>query len=626
MLTADGPVLLECNARLGDPEAQVILPRLAGGARAGHGRRGPRRRPDGPRLGVRPPARLPGRRRRGRAGVEGLPGDAEGAAQAIDGLAAAEEAGALVFHGGSAGRPGGGYGTNGGRVLTVVGRGAGPATGASGGRAKPRTASRGTASSAAATSPRSSRRHPWIGSRWPRDPPLHAPGDGLDLVGRGPVPAHAPRRARGHASPGAPWPRPGGRALGHRGAREGRRRTDRGARAHDRPRRHRLRVTGRGIDRAGGPLPAPRADLVRRRRHRPGPAAARRGRAPAAGRRPAPGRPGGPGARARRHGDDGPDPFGPRRADDVRAEARGLGLRGRPGPAPAGRRRRGDRDRQAVRTGRHVQPPRAGDRGRGARGAGAARRPGQHPDRPARPPRGAADRHRDPRRQPRALRDRDPEPPAHRDRRGPGAVQAGPEGLLGDAPQAQPDPFGARGGSRSRAPRLRGDGAGEPAAVARARHQPLLGRAGDPARTPRSCSTTSSRRSPASCATSSSGRSGCSRTSSAASGSTPRRASCWRWSSAAGISREAAYEVVQRAALAAADQRRPLRELLATDATVARKLSLADLDACFDDARHLTHVPEVIARLEALVPIERGAAKTTTPPKTAAKATADARG
>jgi phosphoribosylamine--glycine ligase len=29
ILTEDGPVLLECNARLGDPEAQVILPRLA---------------------------------------------------------------------------------------------------------------------------------------------------------------------------------------------------------------------------------------------------------------------------------------------------------------------------------------------------------------------------------------------------------------------------------------------------------------------------------------------------------------------------------------------------------------------------------------------------------------------
>ena len=34
ILTADGPVLLETNVRLGDPEAQAILPRLDGATRA----------------------------------------------------------------------------------------------------------------------------------------------------------------------------------------------------------------------------------------------------------------------------------------------------------------------------------------------------------------------------------------------------------------------------------------------------------------------------------------------------------------------------------------------------------------------------------------------------------------
>jgi adenylosuccinate lyase len=79
----------------------------------------------------------------------------------------------------------------------------------------------------------------------------------------------------------------------------------------------------------------------------------------------------------------------------------------------------------------------------------------------------------------------------------------------------------------------------------------------------------------------------------------------------AGISREEAYAIVQRAALTAADQRRPLRELLALDATVASRLSLERLDACFDDAVVLKHVPDVIARLDALAParVAAGAAR-----------------
>ena len=69
-----------------------------------------------------------------------------------------------------------------------------------------------------------------------------------------------------------------------------------------------------------------------------------------------------------------------------------------------------------------------------------------------------------------------------------------------------------------------------------------------------------------------------------------------------GMAREDAYAAVQRASLAASDARRPLRELLAVESVVAGTLSLADLDVCFDDARHLTHVNEVIARLDLLVP------------------------
>jgi adenylosuccinate lyase len=88
----------------------------------------------------------------------------------------------------------------------------------------------------------------------------------------------------------------------------------------------------------------------------------------------------------------------------------------------------------------------------------------------------------------------------------------------------------------------------------------------------------------------------------------------------ASLSREQAYEIVQRASLAAADQRRPLRELLALEPAVARVLSLTELDACFDDARYLAHVPDVIARLDALIPTERA------PERNPRKATADAHG
>ena len=71
-----------------------------------------------------------------------------------------------------------------------------------------------------------------------------------------------------------------------------------------------------------------------------------------------------------------------------------------------------------------------------------------------------------------------------------------------------------------------------------------------------------------------------------------------------GLSREAAYGIVQRDALAAADARLPLRDVLAADAAVSAVLPVASIEACFDDAHLLRNVPAVVARLDALQPIE----------------------
>jgi phosphoribosylamine--glycine ligase len=118
ILTREGPVLLECNARFGDPETQVILPRLA--------------TPLGPLLLAAARGGLPDDIAR----VATLPGATVGVVLAaagypdaprrddpIRGLETTVVDGALVFHAGTTLGPDGAYRTAGGRVLCVVGRG-----------------------------------------------------------------------------------------------------------------------------------------------------------------------------------------------------------------------------------------------------------------------------------------------------------------------------------------------------------------------------------------------------------------------------------------------------------------------------------------------------------------------
>jgi adenylosuccinate lyase len=67
-----------------------------------------------------------------------------------------------------------------------------------------------------------------------------------------------------------------------------------------------------------------------------------------------------------------------------------------------------------------------------------------------------------------------------------------------------------------------------------------------------------------------------------------------------GLTREKAYGIVQRAALRAADERRPLRELVDTDADVALVLTPDQIAACFDESHLLRHIDEVLGRLDTL--------------------------
>ena len=127
MLTADGPRLVEYNVRFGDPEAQVVLPRLRtdlaellAAAAAGDLTAAP------------PPAFVDDACVTVVLASEGYPASPR-TGDPITGIAAAEAAGAMVFCAGVSGDPDGGLVTAGGRVLDVTATG--PSVGAARNRA-----------------------------------------------------------------------------------------------------------------------------------------------------------------------------------------------------------------------------------------------------------------------------------------------------------------------------------------------------------------------------------------------------------------------------------------------------------------------------------------------------------
>ena len=196
----------------------------------------------------------------------------------------------------------------------------------------------------------------------------------------------------------------------------------------------------------------------------------------------APGAVAGARVRTSAHADDRPHARRACRAHDLRPQAGALVRRAdarcRARPARPGDRSR----RQDFRRGRDLRASRSVDRSGRLPAAGSRAGADLVAGHSARSARRTADRAGDHGRVAREVRARDSRPAEDRDRRGRRTVRQGPEGLVGDAAQAQPDRLRADRRARPPDPRQRDGGARERRPVARARHLAFVGRARDPAR------------------------------------------------------------------------------------------------------------------------------------------------
>ncbi len=73
-----------------------------------------------------------------------------------------------------------------------------------------------------------------------------------------------------------------------------------------------------------------------------------------------------------------------------------------------------------------------------------------------------------------------------------------------------------------------------------------------------------------------------------------------------GVSREQAYEWVQRNAMRSFEEQRSFKQLLLDDADVRKVLSAAEIDRVFDPAVHLRHVDRIFERVFQVAAVEQG--------------------